>query len=57
MPLYIYVNIIEYYIYIYTDRYRGYGKVKELEKNDVIGSNENNYQVVKFKLMFIMRKL
>ena len=34
--------------------YRGYGKFQE-EKNDVIGSNENNYLVVKLKSMFITR--
>ena len=34
---------------------RGNGKF-QAEKNDVIGNNENNYLVVKFKLMFITKK-
>ena len=34
---------------------RGYGTFQE-EKNDGIDSNENDYLVVKFKLMFVTKK-
>ena len=48
-------NISRITIKISRGGYRGYAKFQE-EKNDVIGSDENNYLVVKFKLIFITRK-
>ena len=48
-------NFCFQYISLIRRGYRGYGKFQE-EKNDVIGSNKNNYLIVKFAWMFITRK-